>query len=199
MRHLMLMAQDVEDVIHRQPFTVCVSNFEGKPVHLPKHITFGISLPSRAESMTSGPASRRAAGAKKKGENGSERSSNTDYEETWQEKVRVGLDDDSVRQEVLQLLERFQNMCNGRLGRNCVAKHRIELTSGLKLVFQAPHRAGQPSREIEEAKIYHMQDARAIETTLAKWTSPTVFAPKKVGTLHFCVSYRKLNVVTVRD
>ena len=38
-----------------------------------------------------------------------------------------------------------------------------------------------------------------IKLTLAEWASPVVFVPKKDGTMGFCVDYRKLNAVTVRD
>lgn len=44
-----------------------------------------------------------------------------------------------------------------------------------------------------------MRDAVAIEPSLAEWASPVVFSPKKDGTLRFCVDYRSLKAVTVRN
>ena len=44
-----------------------------------------------------------------------------------------------------------------------------------------------------------MLRAGVIEPTLTEWASPMFFVPKKDGTMQFCVDYRKLNAVTVRD
>lgn len=38
-----------------------------------------------------------------------------------------------------------------------------------------------------------------IEPAMSEWASPVVFAPKKDEKLRFCVDYRKVNAMTVRD
>lgn len=101
--------------------------------------------------MTVGPTSPGVAGAKERGQNGIERSSSTDSEKTSENEVRTGLDDETVRREVLQLLEELQNMWSGCLGKIGAAKHRIALTPGVRPIYRAPYRTGQRLREFEEA------------------------------------------------
>lgn len=60
----MLMAHGVTEVIPHQLFPARISSFGDEPVHLPKHSTLGIALPS---PMTIGLASLGVAGSKKKG------------------------------------------------------------------------------------------------------------------------------------
>ena len=60
-------------------------------------------------------------------------------------------------------------------------------------------RAGPKAREIEQEEVSKMLTAGVIEPATTEWASPVVLVPKTDGTLRFCVDYRKLNALTVKD
>ena len=54
-------------------------------------------------------------------------------------------------------------------------------------------------QEIEEQAINDMKDSNQIEPSNSPWASPVVLAKKKDGTWRFCIDYRKLNDITIKD
>jgi Reverse transcriptase (RNA-dependent DNA polymerase) len=104
-----------------------------------------------------------------------------------------------LRQKVVGMLTKHQDMWSGNLGEIKVTSHRIELIPGAKPVFQPPYRAGQKSRGIEKEEVERMLEAGVIEPALSEWASPVVLITKKDGSTRFCVDYRKLNALTTKD
>ena len=85
------------------------------------------------------------------------------------------------------------------LGTIKATEHRIELLPGSKPVHQPPYRAGLTQRQIEQKEIEEMLKKGVLEPAKTDWTLPVVLVPKPDGSLRFCIEYRRLNAMTVRD
>ena len=104
-----------------------------------------------------------------------------------------------ARKRARKMLKKFSKMLQGQLGELKVGKHRIELKHDAKPVFAQPRRAGPAAREAETAEVKKMLELKVIEPASTEWASPIVLAPKPDGSWRFCVDYRRLNDITVRD
>jgi len=54
-------------------------------------------------------------------------------------------------------------------------------------------------REEVNKIIKDMRDQGVIEESKSLWMSPAVLVKKKIGTIRFCIDFRKLNAVTKKD
>ena len=84
------------------------------------------------------------------------------------------------------------------LGQTDRVKHRINTGSSAP-IRQPPRRQPFGKREIERQEIAKMLEKGVIEPSNSPWASPIVLGTKKDGTTRFCVDYRRLNDVTVKD
>ena len=90
-------------------------------------------------------------------------------------------------------------MWDGYLGTIRATSHYIELTNRARPQNQPPYRAGPTPREHAKKEVDKMLDAGVIELYMSEWAAPVVFAPKKDGSLRFCIDHRQLNAVKVHD
>ena len=104
-----------------------------------------------------------------------------------------------LRTRVREMLRKYSSMWNGNLGEIRVMDHHIELPPDTRPIAQQPYRAGPKAREFEETEVQRMLRDGIIEPSMSSWASPVVLVPKKDGKLRFCVDYRRLNAVTVKD
>jgi len=59
--------------------------------------------------------------------------------------------------------------------------------------------AGPLARERDKAEVERMRSMWVIEPSTGEWASPVDIVPKPDGSVRFCIYYRKLNMMTVKD
>jgi hypothetical protein len=90
-------------------------------------------------------------------------------------------------------------MWDRRLGHVQITSHRIELVNGASPVHAQPYRAKARAREAESSEVQRMLKAEVIEPATSEWARPVFLVPKPDGSMRFCIYYRRLNALTVRD
>ncbi|KZR97388.1 Uncharacterized protein APZ42_007773 [Daphnia magna] len=84
------------------------------------------------------------------------------------------------------------------VGRCNISEHNIE-TGDSPPIHQAPYASAWKARTIVNEQVKSLEEVGIIEISDSSWSAPVVLIRKKDGTWRFCVDYRKLNSVTVRD
>jgi len=105
----------------------------------------------------------------------------------------------TLRDAVDDPLEDDKALWAGQLGKFDVTPHRIEVTPGARQRRAQPYRASHTSRDIIAKEVQRQRDPGVIEPSSAEWAFHVLLVPKPDGTMRFCVNYRRLNEVTVRD
>ena len=119
---------------------------------------------------------------------------------------------DKIKFELEYLLseerERMENLLNehqdvfaknsGDLGLTTLVEHRID-TGDAVPIKQQPRRLPNSLRTAVEEQVGEMLENDIIKPSNSPWSSPIVLVRKKDGTWRFCIDFRKLNDVTVKD
>ncbi|GBM60191.1 Transposon Ty3-I Gag-Pol polyprotein [Araneus ventricosus] len=79
-----------------------------------------------------------------------------------------------------------------------MTQHRIN-TGNYPPIKQYPRRLPLAKKEEAERLVKEMVDNGIIEESSGLWASPIVLVKKKDGSTRFCVDYRKLNEITIKD
>ncbi|GBM36473.1 Retrovirus-related Pol polyprotein from transposon 297 [Araneus ventricosus] len=79
-----------------------------------------------------------------------------------------------------------------------MTQHRIN-TGDHPPIKQYPRRLPLARKEESEHIVKEMVDNGIIEESSGPWASPIVLVKKKDGSTRFCVDYRKLNEITIKD
>ncbi|UYV74293.1 hypothetical protein LAZ67_11002900, partial [Cordylochernes scorpioides] len=102
------------------------------------------------------------------------------------------------QKELKQVLERYGDLFSSRLGRTNLEKHRID-TEDAKPIKHKPYRVSAKERDIIKEQIDEMLTEGIIRPSSSPWSFPVILVKKRDGKYRFCVDYRKLNNVTVKD
>ncbi|GBN11740.1 Transposon Ty3-I Gag-Pol polyprotein [Araneus ventricosus] len=105
------------------------------------------------------------------------------------------------RTAVKELLQEFQNLfstSDSDVGRCNMTQHRIN-TGNHPPIKQYPRRLPLAKKEEAERLVKEMVDNGIIEESSGPWASPLMLVKKKDGSTRFCVDYRNLNEITIKD
>lgn len=84
------------------------------------------------------------------------------------------------------------------LGNSNIVEHKIDVGDN-RPIKQRPRRI-PPFKVAEVRELVRKMEAQGIiEPSHSPWASPIVLVPKKDGSTRFCVDYRRLNDITVKD
>ena len=116
--------------------------------------------------------------------------------------ANVGYDlSEDERQKFFTLLRKCADISagsGGDIGRTSKLTHRID--TGTTPPIRQPVRHISPQRRDEVRQlIWDMLSKGVIERSTSPWSSPIVLVREKVGSIRFCMDYRKVNDVTRKD
>jgi len=85
------------------------------------------------------------------------------------------------------------------LGRTSIVQHVVETFPGVQPIKSRPYAIPVGIRTEVKGQIDQMVEAGLIAPSAGNWTSPVVLVKKKDGKWRFCVDYRRLNSVSVKQ
>ena len=121
------------------------------------------------------------------------------FEDNLQKAVNNASVTDEQKAKLKAFLETYKDVFSEptSLGRANITPHKINTHS--TPVASRAYRYGRFENEEIRRQIATMRDKDVVGPSTSPWAAPVVLARKKDGTWRFCVDYRKLNAVTVRD
>ncbi|KAE9096102.1 hypothetical protein PF002_g16649 [Phytophthora fragariae] len=66
-------------------------------------------------------------------------------------------------------------------------------------IQQRPYRVSQAEGDVMEAEIQQYLELNRIQSSTSPWASPVLMIRKPDGGIRFCIDYRRLNAVTIKD
>ncbi len=113
-------------------------------------------------------------------------------------KVEEACLSNTEKEQLSGLLESFSDLFDGHLGRTSLTEHSID-TGNAKPVHLPPYRTSPAKKQLIDDQIGKMLNDGIIEPATGPWAAPVVIVQKPCGKPQFCVDYRGLNQLTVKD
>ena len=108
---------------------------------------------------------------------------------------------DTEKETMQQILQKYQTLFAtdlSELGATSVVKHKID-TGQATPIKQLPRRLPNALKPVVEEQVNEMLAHGVVRLSKSPWASPIVLVKKKDGTWRFCVDFRKINDVTIKD
>ena len=103
------------------------------------------------------------------------------------------------RQQVVQLLCKFEDLFSDVPLPSTVASHDVVLQPGMKPIRQSPYRLPPYKRDAMKSEVEFLLRNGLAEPSDSSWASPCILVPKPDKSFRLCTDYRKLNSVTIKD
>lgn len=105
----------------------------------------------------------------------------------------------AFRESLRNMLLRYDSMWDGRIGEISFVKQRIDLDPPEGTHMQRPFRTDPDYRKFGSNEVQRMIEQGIIEPSQSEWALPVVVSTKYDGSLRFCVDFRELNAMIIRD
>ena len=109
----------------------------------------------------------------------------------------TGMEKDKLAELIRSYRDVFA-LTDAELGQTNLVTHRID-TGDAGPIRIPPHRAPPAKMPIIKKEVQSMLEKGVIQPSKSLYSSPIVLQKKKDGSWRFCVDYRKLNEVTIKD
>ena len=116
--------------------------------------------------------------------------------------LQVGHLSEKQRKEFDELIDEFADVfaaSKNDLGHTKTVKHHINLQPDAQPVKQRSYTTNPEKTQFIEEEIERMKAFGIIVESDSPWASPVVVVGKKTGDYRFCVDFRRLNELTIKD